>query len=132
MPRGTGGGSIFRRGRLWWCRVYVDGQPIDESSKSDNYETAKRHLAKMNGKKVRGELGGADAKMTIDRVLDHYLKDQVLHVATRHRQDREAGSRGPRPPGIRQTARQQGHVRGTGQLPRAAHPGGRQPHHLQP
>lgn len=81
MPRGTGSGSIFKRGRLWWCRVYVDGLPVDESSKSNNYEVAKRHLSKMNGRKVRGELGGANAKMTIDRVLDHYLKDQALHVA---------------------------------------------------
>src|SRR5450759_1977755 len=74
MPRGTGGGSIFRRGRLWWCRVYVDGQPVDESSKSDSYETAKRHLAKLNGRKVRGELAGADAKMTVNRDIDHYLE----------------------------------------------------------
>src|ERR1035437_6438138 len=73
MPRGTGGGSIFKRGQLWWCRVYVDGVPVDESSKSDNYEAAKRHLTKMNGRKERGELGGANAKMTVDRVIDHYL-----------------------------------------------------------
>ena len=81
MPRGTGGGSIFKRGQLWWCRVYVDGVPVDESSKSDNYEDAKRHLGKMNGRKARGELGGARAKMTIARVLDYYLEDQALHVA---------------------------------------------------
>src|ERR1019366_10756452 len=51
------------------------------SSKSDNYEVAKRHLGKMNGRKDRGELGGANAKMTVDRVLDHYYEDQALHVA---------------------------------------------------
>jgi hypothetical protein len=42
----------------------VDGRPVDESTKSDNYEKAKLHLAKMNARKVRGELGGANAKLT--------------------------------------------------------------------
>jgi integrase len=78
MPRGTGGGSIFKRGRIWWCRVYVDGQPVDESSKSTDYEAAKRHLNKMNGKKVRGELGGKRARLTMDRILDVFL--QALNV----------------------------------------------------
>src|ERR1035438_10519968 len=74
MPRGTGSGSIFKRGRIWWCRVHVDGRPVDENSKSDNYEVAKRHLSKMNGRKARGEFGGANAKMTVNRVIDHYLE----------------------------------------------------------
>jgi hypothetical protein len=74
MPRGTGAGSIFKRGRIWWCCVHVDGRPVDESSKSTDYEVAKRHLAKMNGKKVRDELGGVNAKMTVRSVLDHYLE----------------------------------------------------------
>lgn len=39
MPRGTGGGSIFKRGSFWWCRIYVDGRPVDESSKSSDFET---------------------------------------------------------------------------------------------
>ena len=49
-------------------------------ARSDNYEVAKRMLAKMNGQKVRGELGGTNAKLTVNVVLDHYLKDQALHV----------------------------------------------------
>jgi integrase len=74
MPRGTGSGSIFKRGNLWWCRVYVDGNPVDESCKSSDYEVAKRHLAKMNGRKVRGELGGTNAKLTMGAILDAFLK----------------------------------------------------------
>jgi hypothetical protein len=50
----------------------VDGKPVDRTSKSDNYEVAKRMLAKMNGQKVRGELGGTNAKLTVNVVLDHY------------------------------------------------------------
>ena len=80
MPRGTGSGSIFRRGRIWWCRVHVDGRPVDESSKSDNYETAKRHLAKMNGREVRGELGGANAKLKMDRILDEFIRALTVRV----------------------------------------------------
>ncbi len=80
MPRGTGAGSIFKRGRLWWCRIYVDGNPVDESSKSDDYEVAKRHLAKMNGRKVRGELGGATANVKMGRVFDDFLKALKVRV----------------------------------------------------
>jgi integrase len=80
MPRGTGGGSIFKRGQLWWCRVYVDGVPVDESSKSDNYEAAKRHLTKMNGRKERGELGGANGKLTMDTILAGFLKALTVRV----------------------------------------------------
>lgn len=80
MPRGTGSGSIFKRGRIWWCRIHVDGRPIDRSSGSESYDAAKRLLVKLNGLKSRGELGGAGAKLTINHILDHYLKDQALHV----------------------------------------------------
>ena len=41
---------------------------------------AERLRNKLLGQKARGELGGPDAKVTIDRVLDAYLKDQALHV----------------------------------------------------
>jgi integrase len=51
----------------------VDGVPVDESTKSEDYETAKRYLTKMNGRKARGELGGRNAKLTVGRVLDHFL-----------------------------------------------------------
>src|SRR5579872_6071990 len=74
MARGTGTGSIFKRGRLWWCRVYVDGKPVDESSKSTDYEVAKRHLAKLNGLKARGELGGRNARLNVNGLLDHLVK----------------------------------------------------------
>jgi integrase len=47
---------------------------VDESTKSGDYEAAKRHLAKMNGRKARGELGGRNAKLTVGRILDHFLK----------------------------------------------------------
>ena len=80
MPRGTGSGSIHRRGQIWWCRLYVDGKPVDKSSKSSDYEVAKRLLAKMNGQKARGELGGAGAKLTMNAILDYYLEDQALRV----------------------------------------------------
>jgi hypothetical protein len=48
MPK-TGTGSIFKRGKIWWCRIHVDGKPVDRSSKSEKYEVAQRLLSKMNG-----------------------------------------------------------------------------------
>ena len=83
MPRGTGTGSIFRRGRIWWCRVHVDGRPVDQSSRSDNYETAKRLLAKMNGQKVRGELGGVPADLKMKAILDSFVQALTVRVGAK-------------------------------------------------
>jgi len=80
MPRGTGSGSIFKRGRIWWRRIHIDGRPVDKSSHSEEYEAAKRLLTKMNGQKARGELGGHGAKLRMNEVLDFYLKDQGMRV----------------------------------------------------
>jgi integrase len=75
-----GAGTIARRGKIWWVQVCINGQRIRRSSESEKYEVAERLRNKLLGQKARGELGGPDAKVTIDRVLDAYLKDQALHV----------------------------------------------------
>lgn len=79
MPK-QGTGSIFQRGRIWWCRIHVEGKPVDRSSKSESYEVAKRLLSKMNGEKARGELGGANAKLTMDTILAGFLKALTVRV----------------------------------------------------
>lgn len=74
MAHGHGQGILFKKGRLWHCRVYVDGKPVERSAKTTDYEKAKRELAKMNGQKARGELGGRNGKLTIAKVLDTFVR----------------------------------------------------------
>ena len=79
MPQ-RGSGTITKRGKVWWIQVCVHGQRIRQSSESEKWEDADRLRNKLLGQKSRGELGGPNARITIDRVLDHYYEDQALHV----------------------------------------------------
>src|SRR5579884_1036253 len=73
-----GSGSIYQRGNVWWVKVYVDGKPHRESSKSEKYEDAKRLRDKLLGQKHRGEISGGHP----DRVTVGELLDDVLEYAT--------------------------------------------------
>src|ERR1035437_9011032 len=79
MPK-QGTGSIFQCGKIWRCRIHVEGKPVDRTSTSESYEVAKRLLSKMNGEKARGELGGANAKLTMDKILAGFLKALTVRV----------------------------------------------------
>jgi integrase len=78
MARGTG--SIFKRGKIWWTQVCVDGRVIRQSSKSEKYEVAKRMRDKLLGQRARGELGGHDARLTVNGLLDHFVKCLTVRV----------------------------------------------------
>jgi hypothetical protein len=69
-----GAGTIARRGKIWWVQVCINGQRIRRSSESEKYEVAERLRNKLLGQKARGELGGPDAKVTVNTVLDRYLE----------------------------------------------------------
>jgi integrase len=69
-----GSGTITKRGKIWWVQVCVSGQRIRQSSESEKYEVADRLRNRLLGQKARGELGGPNAKVTIDKVLDRYLE----------------------------------------------------------
>jgi hypothetical protein len=58
----------------------VDGRIIRQSSKSEKYEVAKKLRDKLLGQRARGELGGRNAKLTIDLILDHFLKALAFRV----------------------------------------------------
>jgi integrase len=76
MPRSKdGSGSIYQRGNTWWVKVYIDGKPLRESSKSTKYEDAKRLRDKLLGQKHRGEIsGGRPDKVTVGELLDDFLQ----------------------------------------------------------
>jgi integrase len=71
MANKDGSGSIYQRGNVWWVKVYVNGQPHRESSKSEKYEDAKRLRDKLLGQKHRGEIsGGHPDRVTVGELLD--------------------------------------------------------------
>jgi len=65
-------GSLYRRGRFWWIKYYVDGRPIRESAKTDK-ETEARKLLKLR------EGAAAEGNVLIPRVhrlrVEHLLRD---------------------------------------------------------
>ena len=73
MPQ-RGSGTITKRGKVWWIQVCVHGQRIRQSSESEKWEDADRLRNKLLGQKSRGELGGPNAKVTVNTVLDRYLE----------------------------------------------------------
>jgi integrase len=72
MKRGSG--SIIKRGKFWHVQIFVDGVPVKRSSHSSDYRVAIKLRDKLLGQRVRGELGGRNAKVTIGTVLDAFLK----------------------------------------------------------
>jgi integrase len=76
MPQSRdGSGSIYQRGAVWWVKIYVDGKPHRESSKSEKYEDAKRLRDKLLGQKHRGEIsGGHPDRVTVGELLDDLLE----------------------------------------------------------
>lgn len=70
----------MKRGRIWWVQVCVDGKIIRQSSGSDKYEVAKRLRDKLLGQRARGELGGINARLTVDALLDHFVKCLAIRV----------------------------------------------------
>jgi len=47
-------GSLYRRGKMWWSQVYVNGVAVRESCKTKDRSEAKRVLAEREAQAVRG------------------------------------------------------------------------------
>jgi integrase len=79
MPRKTdGSGTIYQRGDIWWVKIYVNGQPKYESSKSTKKTDAVKLRDRLLAKKHRGEItGGAPDKVLIGELLDDVLKSDI-------------------------------------------------------
>ena len=78
MARGSG--TITKRGKIWWVQVCVDGEVIRQSARSEKYADAKHLRDKLLGQRARGELGGRNAKVTVDALLDNFLKALAVRV----------------------------------------------------
>ena len=75
-----GAGTIARRGKIWWVQICVDGLVIRQSSKSEKYADAKKLRDKLLGQRERGELGGHNARLSVDGPLNHFVKALAVRV----------------------------------------------------
>ena len=75
-----GAGTIARRGKIWWVQICVDGLVIRQSSKSEKYADAKKLRDKLLGQRERGELGGHNARLSVDGLLNHFVKALAVRV----------------------------------------------------
>lgn len=84
-------GYLYRRGRIWWMKYYVDSRPRRESTGTDKEKQACRLLADRAGRIARGE----GVLPRLDRVTyDEAAADLRKHYqATRSRDLREVGKR---------------------------------------
>src|SRR5439155_9290785 len=50
-------GSLYRQTRstFWWCKYYVDGRPVRESTKTDKLAEARRFLKEREGRVATGQ-----------------------------------------------------------------------------
>ena len=48
-------GMIYKRGNVWWCKYYVNGRPIRESTGTEKETGAKRFLKVREGRVAMGE-----------------------------------------------------------------------------
>ncbi|MGH2625545.1 MAG: tyrosine-type recombinase/integrase, partial [Anaerolineales bacterium] len=72
-------GMLWRRGRIWWVKYYVNGAPRRESTGTENQAEARRFL-----KLREGAVGkGAPIAPRLDRILyDELAKDLRQHYRT--------------------------------------------------
>ena len=78
MPKTNGSGSIYRRGNIWWVQVYVDGNPIIESSRSRKKSDAVKLRNRLLARKERGDIsGGKPSTVLVGELLDDVLKGDI-------------------------------------------------------
>src|SRR5687767_10018893 len=75
-----GGGSIFKRGNIWWVKYYRNGQPIRESSESTLEGDAKKLLNKRMGALANGQpIAPRAEKVVIDELLDDLITEYEIN-----------------------------------------------------
>jgi integrase len=74
--RKSGDGHVYQRGKVWWIKYRVSGEPVYESSGSEKESDARRLLKKRLGEIVIGRFVGPDAeRVTIRELAEDYLND---------------------------------------------------------
>ena len=48
-------GSLYRRGAVWWCKYYLNGRPVRESTRTSKEKQAERFLKEREGRAATGQ-----------------------------------------------------------------------------
>ena len=76
-----GAGTIYKRGRIYWVSVWVNGHAIQQSTRSDKLSAATKLRNKLLGQKQRGEIAGGDPeRIRIGELLDDLLEHAELNL----------------------------------------------------
>jgi integrase len=83
--------GLYRRGRVWWCKYYINGRPVYESTGTDKEQEAKRLLAIRKGAVATG----APLPPRLDRIrYDELAQDlRRFYTTTGNRELGEAEDR---------------------------------------
>jgi integrase len=78
--RKRGEGSVYLRGRIWWIKYSVNGEPVLESSGSDKEGDARKLLKRRLGEIVIGRFIGPEAeKITVSELADDVVNDYRIN-----------------------------------------------------
>ncbi|MBI2015315.1 MAG: tyrosine-type recombinase/integrase [Candidatus Rokubacteria bacterium] len=77
-------GCLYRRGKFWWTKVYINGRPVHESTKLTKKSDAKLVLARKVGRIAAGE----PIPPRVDRITyDEAVADLRRHYAATGERD---------------------------------------------
>jgi integrase len=72
-------GTLYRRGRRWWIKYYVNGRPVRESAETASEREARRRLKVREGRVAMGQ----PVLPRVDRIrYEEIAKDLRLHYET--------------------------------------------------
>lgn len=75
-----GSGTLYQRGKIWWCKYYVAGKSHYESTKTKDRSEARRYLQSRLGQVADGRFfGSAVERITVGTLLDGLLLDYSVH-----------------------------------------------------
>ena len=73
-------GSLYRRGRFWWIKYYVDGRPVRESARTDKETEARKLLKLREGVAANGmPLSPRADRLRVDHLLRDLLNDYQVN-----------------------------------------------------
>lgn len=71
-----GSGSIYRRGKVWWLKYYVNKQSVYESAETTDRTEARRRLQAKVGQMAEGRyVGPAVERITFDELAHDLITD---------------------------------------------------------
>lgn len=73
-------GSLYRRGRFWWIKYYVDGRPVRESAKTEKETEARKMLKLREGAVAQGiPVSPRADRLRVDYLLRDLLNDYQVN-----------------------------------------------------